>query len=424
MQIEQEIRQYLQQDMGFSIDEQTVRGIIDSLALQGVNAEGDFGEFACEVASRFAVHETYFLRHHEQFDWLEHYWLPRMLEQRDKKHLHILSAGCATGEEPYSLYAHLFPVLQQHGMTLSVDAVDVCKKALEKAQAGRYGLWSMRGVDAEKEKDWLTIRSREVEVKAWVKRGVHFHNLNIIKPFLVQNGGLYDLVLCRNVMIYMHNDAVDSVYRNLLALMNERGLLMPGPSDPNPGSLALPMRFDHGVRVFGKNDAVFAAADAASGQSMALPVAADKSRPEMAVARQRPGAARKTAQDNSHARAEALIRNCEYDQARSLLEGRLLQDPLDVYAYVLLALMAMELDDQALATMAVRKAFFLEPESPYVMYLRANFQQMSGDEEGEQNTLQALQARLASLPADAVVAYSPDINVQQLTGAVHARIKR
>lgn len=436
MNIEQEVMQYLHDDMGFSIENETLHDIIVALSREDSElVKGDFASLAGSIASRFAVHETYFLRHREQFDWLVDNWLPWFLAGNNKKTVHVLSAGCATGEEPYSVYARLAPLMQAQGVSLVVDAVDICQAALKKAEKARYGLWSMRGVDEEQEKSWLDVHSREIQVKPWVREGVNFYQANITRPFLQHNLAVYDLVLCRNVMIYMHQQAVETVFANLSQLMAENALLVPGPSDPNPDKLAMPMCFDHGVRVFSKDMAVLDSLTEETAAKTVKPLRQKQNRRAEPVekiladlARMReqdspqPDPQEKLADEQIYRKVEQLIRDCQYSRARKMLEAHTLVKPMDVKAYVLLAMMAMELDDRQLAAGAVRKAYFLQPESPYVMYLRASYLKTAGDTKNEKKMLTALLDMLSGMPGEQELDYSLGITVEQLTGAVNARL--
>ena len=439
MSVEEKLRQYLHDEMGFSVSDTVLKEIIDNLNREKREFD-DFEAFANVAASRFAVNETYFLRHQDQFAWMENQWLPVMMQRyREGDTVRILSAGCSSGEEPYSVYAHLAPALEKKGIKLVVDAVDICRAALQKAVAARYGLWSMRGVDIKNEQSWLEIQSRQVLVKDWVKNAVDFSSANITRPFLAEKVAQYDLILCRNVMIYMHQEAFRQVYRNLCVLLKPLGLVMPGPSDPGPGKDSpLIMRFDRNVRLLALDEKAFCHQSdnkillddvdksASEKEKIIIKKVAERllaeRQPDVAVKTEQPAVSMQqfVAKDYNH--VHDLIRACQYQSARSCLEAILDIDPMDTRAYVMLAMMALELDDHVLARMATRKAYFLDPDAPYVSYLRADYFSKCDDRAGEIKALKMVLNLLKNIDDDLVVKFSEDLTAGQLKGAVYARL--
>lgn len=434
---------FLENEMGFKLTHVDLEEVVNRL-YRSVKEFDSFESFASAVSSLIAVHETYFLRHHEQFKWIEDVWFMQMLKDREhvKGPIRILCAGCSTGEEPYSIYSHLAHLSRQHGVDIFVDAVDISENALDIAKKGKYGLWSLRGVSIEEESRWLDVKSRHVIVKEWVKEGVVFKKENITKPFFVNRPDYYDLILCRNVMIYMHAEAVENIFLNLRALLKTNGHILPGPSDPNPANIPdLKLIWADGVRLFKKNnlpEKSLTFEDAASPVNVNLEkrLTSNTSASSFLFKKDTPTNKDKTesvSDDlisinalrsfNSYQSIEALMKSCEYDSARKLLGGNIKSNPLDVRSYVMLAMLALDLDDLPLAKLSTQKASFLSPNSPYVMYLLANYKQRIGEVRAERRDLLCVKEQLKTMDRKQVVEFCEELLVEELEGVVDARIK-
>lgn len=419
------LRAFLESEMGFDLASVKLDELISSLHRTS-NIFDSFEHFASAVASSIAVHETYFLRHREQFDWIESVWLPRVIENHVAgEPVCILSGGCATGEEPYSLYAHLAPHLERFGIALEVDALDVSQNALDKARQGRYGLWSLRGVVMESEQDWLAVESRSVQVKDWVKQGVVFRKHNLTQAMPLNRS--YDLILCRNVMIYMHQVAITRTLCNLSAVLKPDGFIVPGPSDPNPPEeLKLDVCWNHGCRVFvHRNSPVLSFIKSAGDK--ASRTTAHGVHPDAVNTGHLAKDAHATHSGNAlwmpdYALVESLIRSGHYDGARSLLEDNINRNPMDVRSYIMLGMLALDLDDVVCAEHAARKAAYLEPDALFTVYLIANVKLRTGDKEAAYSEFMWVWQRLKSLPPGESIKYCEDITVEQFMEVVRARL--
>lgn len=421
---DERLSSYLEGELGFDLRGVDLTDITKNLRLS-ISENNTFAEYSSAVSSLIAVHETYFLRHHEQFDWLESIWLPRILSKlKGRKIIRILSAGCSTGEEAYSIKAQLQPLLDTSGVTLLIDAVDISQIALDKAEVGRYGLWSLRGVNTEQEVNWLDVTSRNVYVKPWVKKGIQFSRLNITQPFPQSMQGVYDLVLCRNVMIYMHAVAIEKVYANLQLAIRPCGLIMSGPSDPNPEiTSTLQLIWENGVRLYAKNNALKKPIKAGILTQKAATISQKTfAKKDMELSQKK---VRQTTEKTAYSYQDVrqLLVDCQYTLARKALETNLTKNPLDLRAYVMLAEMALDLDELALASHALRKALFLKPNSVYIVYLSANYKYKTGDHLGGEKALLWLKNQLLNQAESDAVEFCEDITLGELKGVVNGRFR-
>jgi chemotaxis protein methyltransferase CheR len=185
--------------------------------------------------------ETYFFRVPGHFDFIRRRIIPGLLALRGAGHVfRVWSAGCASGEEAYSL-AILFEE-QCLGASLHLVGTDVSRAALSKARAARYGAWSLRGSSEAWINCYFRRRpNREFELAERLRRQVTFEYLNLALdeyPSFVTGVWGNDLILCRNVLFYLDRETARAVARRLFDSLADGGWLITGPSDPPLGDYA------------------------------------------------------------------------------------------------------------------------------------------------------------------------------------------
>ncbi len=185
------------------------------------------------------VSETHFFRDAAQFDALYNYVLPRIIERRRSlRTLRIWSAGCASGEEPYSiamLLRELLPDVDQWAITIL--GTDLNTESLDRARRANFGEWAFR---EERAKQWRAHFFRQqgnrYELIPSVRRMVTFGRLNLAEPSYPAyetNTMLMDLILCRNVTIYFKESVTLEVVERLHTALVEGGWLVVGHSEPS-----------------------------------------------------------------------------------------------------------------------------------------------------------------------------------------------
>jgi chemotaxis protein methyltransferase CheR len=191
------------------------------------------------LTSALTVGETYFFRNLSHFNLLAQHILPEFMARGShaSRRLRIWSAGCASGEEPYSvaiLLRELTPNLDS--WNISILATDINREALRKAQAGVYGAWSFRGVEPRIRDAYFRPDGKQYVIADSIKRMVTFEYLNLVSdpfPSLATNTNAMDVILCRNVTIYFSAQVTAEVLRRFHACLTDGGWLIPGPSEPN-----------------------------------------------------------------------------------------------------------------------------------------------------------------------------------------------
>jgi chemotaxis protein methyltransferase CheR len=208
---------------------------------------GDTGEFAALLAhdarvrdafvAELTIGETYFNRDTTQFDLLRSRLLPALLAASDRP-VRVWSAGCASGEEPYSI-AMLFDELEAPRRG-DIVGTDIARPRLQDAQRAIYSKWSLRGMPDALRRRYFTERGRYFELKPAIRQRVDFRYLNLAEDqFPSLSVGIWgmDVILCRNVLIYFDTATVERVARRLIASLSEDGYLILGASDPAIGEM-------------------------------------------------------------------------------------------------------------------------------------------------------------------------------------------
>ncbi|MDB5369594.1 MAG: protein-glutamate methyltransferase [Roseomonas sp.] len=188
------------------------------------------------------IGETFFFRYAEQFAALRDTILPGLLERnRASRRLRIWSAGCANGSEPYSIAILLRRMLGEalDDWRITLIGTDLNEAALDSARHGSFSPWALRALpEQERLQDFLP----DADGKGWRLRPQHRamvsfrrHNLlALLGPDTALDMNEFDLVLCRNVLIYFHPDMVVRVVRALASRLVPGGWLLLGHAEPNP----------------------------------------------------------------------------------------------------------------------------------------------------------------------------------------------
>ncbi len=264
-----------------------------------------------DVVEAMTTNETFFFRDRTPFDHFTNVMLPHMLEARAKeKRLSIWSPAASTGQELYSLAMLLKEQAAKLATwRLTILGTDISNEALEKAKAGLYSQFEVqRGLAAPLLVKYFSQRGDLWQIDSSLKAMVQFRNFNLLQPFT--SLGRFDIIFCRNVLIYFDQPTKKSILERLARLMPDDGFLVLGAAEtvigitdvfkPVPGkrglfglnratgSTARPVPLRAAASATGGR---MAAASAAGGAGTSLrPQAAGASRPVGGLATARPAA--------------------------------------------------------------------------------------------------------------------------------------
>jgi chemotaxis protein methyltransferase CheR len=191
-----------------------IAGRLADLGLHGCSAYAEFlangeaGRMETDLLfSRLTIGETYFFRDEGQFAAIRDIILPEILERkRSSKRLRIWSAGCATGAEPYSLAILLADELAGGiaGWQVEIHASDLNRGYLAQAADGKFRQWALRATSDEMKENCFSNEGSIWTIHPRYKQWISFHHMNLVESEFDTSWsqGQFDLILCRNVMMY------------------------------------------------------------------------------------------------------------------------------------------------------------------------------------------------------------------------------
>jgi chemotaxis protein methyltransferase CheR len=242
--------EYIQDHSGIHLDE----GRMDSLRISLVTRAtrfghesleqyyellvADEGEFR-ELMNLITINETSFFRFPAQFEALRTFVVPEILDARSSavRSFRVWSAGCSTGEEPYSIAMSLLDAgIDSLGHHAEVLGTDVSTNALERAKTGVYSPRSLLNVPHTVVTRYFEPTATGHRVVDEVRRVAGFRYQNLIKePYPTALMGAWDVIFCRNVTIYFRVESTRRVVENLFDSLNPGGYLFIGHSETLTG---------------------------------------------------------------------------------------------------------------------------------------------------------------------------------------------
>jgi chemotaxis protein methyltransferase CheR len=190
----------------------------------------------CELAAlaqELTVGETYFFRHNDQFRALGEVALPERMRARERdKALCLLSAGCASGEEAYSLAIVAQETMADPSWNVLIRAVDLNPAVLQKAAQARYSAWALREAPPGVRSKWFRTERRELLLDDRLRGAVQFTEGNLASrdPALWQPGA-YDVIFCRNVLMYFAPEQMRAAIARIAAALAPGGYLFLGHAE-------------------------------------------------------------------------------------------------------------------------------------------------------------------------------------------------
>lgn len=208
------------------------RGIPSLDELITILVMGREPSLATQVVEALLNNETYFFRDRAPFDLLARAALPKLVQRRaTTKRLTIWSAGCSTGQEAYSL-AMLFAEdpLKWAGWTIDILGTDVSEAVVRRAREGHYSQFEVqRGLGINQMIRWFEETENGWRAIEPLRRTVRFQVQNLLEP--APHPGKFDIVLCRNVLLYLNAERRGLVFDRIAEAMAPDGWLMLGAGE-------------------------------------------------------------------------------------------------------------------------------------------------------------------------------------------------
>jgi chemotaxis protein methyltransferase CheR len=349
------------------------------------------------VAPALVVGETFLFRDNLLWNLIENTLLPGLAELT--RPVWLWSAGCSTGEEAYTLAIVARRALGEG--VAQILATDVNPKAVAAARVGVYGQWSLRGVDKDKRDGLIVNGTQTVRIHEDIKSIVRFETQNLNDDSTYPPAGMksFEMIVCRNVLIYMSHAARVKIIRNLCGTLTPGGVLILGHGEATGidiDDLVTVERHDAGViyrkplqpivrielqkpapaRAPAKRATATPKVRTAADKRVAAPATKDRKRQSTAKVETRPApapaakapaaAAAKPSQAHIKCRellatAMAHARQGKLEPAERVAAAAITADSLDPEPHVLLAALFMARGALREAEKELRRSLFLDP---------------------------------------------------------------
>lgn len=192
----------------------------------------DAGDELEELINMVVISETYFFREYDQLKLLAESILPLLTKEKgrlNRKELSVLSAGCATGEEPYTLAIILREMLDDAAQwRFRIDGVDINSKSIRTGTEGLYTGHALRETPNAYRERYFTRQDDRYALSTDIKEMVYLFRTNIFEPEQTATLFSYDIVFCRNVLIYFDRESAATVLEHLYKVMRPGGYIFLG----------------------------------------------------------------------------------------------------------------------------------------------------------------------------------------------------
>ena len=192
---------------------------------------GDQGEELQALIEAVTVHETYFYREFEQLQIFGEEVLPQLVKERPGM-LRLWSAGCATGEEAYTLAMILREMLSPPDFVRwEILATDISHRVLASARAGLYNERAVSHLPQIYRERYFRGENKQYRVKEELRRPIQFKHLNLMDRNGIMTESPFDVIFCRNVLIYFDDRSRQEVVRSLYDALRPGGYIFLGHSE-------------------------------------------------------------------------------------------------------------------------------------------------------------------------------------------------
>lgn len=354
-------------------------------------------EFRDSLTSLLTIGETYFFREKPAISLLKEIIFPSFIKHKALHNcsLRIWSAGCSSGEEPYSiaiLIKKYFPSIC--GKNLHIYATDINSLALDKAKKGIFSQWSFRAVDNEILQSYFTKEGNGYRINNEIRDMISFekHNLAIDTfPGIKSNEDKWDLILCRNVLMYFSPEIIKKCSEEFYKVLKEEGWFITSQVELND------TYFSHYSKVFHDNGIFYRKIDVNSSDFHNTIVKKPTKKEidvnsEFKVKNRSNQKCVKHSEKKENGRvipkAEHIVEDPHklagsgnYDKALNIIEERINQNIAKPQDYYLMATIMLEKGNRDKAKEAYIKCLYLNPDHLMSNYMLGNILITEGNRE-------------------------------------------
>ena len=351
-----------------------------------------------ELIEEVVIPETYFFRDKQPFNALAEH-VASTLAPKKKSFLRLLSAPCATGEEAYSIVITLLesgiPAYQ-----FRTYAMDISSRSLERAKKALYRKNSFRGQDLYYREKYFQRLDNTYVLEKSIRDKVRFFRGNILDPVFMESLGVFDILFCRNVLIYLDASARQRAIANLERQLAPDGLLVVGHSEsglmdrrrfapaPYPKSFAF-LKKNSKREQFPQNPASLASTKAISVHSRLLTATYKHS----TTTTHSPVNSKSFKNDLKDVRR--LADEGFLNRASEICNDSLRKHGPSAEAYFLLGMIRNEAGEPEEAAKLLRKAVYLKPDHIDALFLLM----LLAEQSGEYNRAEIFKDRIERLQA-------------------------
>lgn len=381
------------------------------------------------------IGETYFYRNLAHVNALRDQVLPGLIEVRRKsgqKHLRFWSAGCATGEEPYTLAMilhDLLPDLDTWSITLL--ATDINADYLQRAREGFYRAHSFRGETPEwVQRRWFTPKENGFLLHPAIRKMVTFAPLNLIAdeyPAAVNGTMGIDLILCRNVTIYFDRPQTQMVIDRFYRCLVDGGWLIVGHSEPQPGvyqqyvthNLENAILYQKDVQQPPVQQPVWSEPVLRSEPvTVTKPAAPARTMPVRTAPRVSPS------RIDILAQARAAANNENWPLAFQLLKEAEADDVLQPQIHYLRGLIQMQQGDYTASMNSLRQAIYCDANFALAHYMLGELHEKAGAVAEARRHWRRAQQTLAGLDPQQPLIFADDLTAEMLNGLLNYQLNK
>lgn len=413
------------------------------------------------LSSFLTISESYFWREQPIFLALTDHILPELVKSKknDDRTIRLWSAGCSTGEEPYSLAIALHRTIANlNDWNITILATDISPKALSKAKSGVYSSWSFRNCPPWLKPNYFhKLENGQYEILPEIKKMVTFSNLNLaeaIYPSLLNNTHSMDIIFCRNVLMYFTEEWFTKISGNLFQSLNPDGWFVVASCElssqlfPNLTSVNFP-----GAIVYRKGDKDFSSAwaippfDSVSEQTFAeIPEiqATSLAANDYSIANSEfstivtPAHSDSTPQgplpvpDNQvfvtdtdpSFKIRQLANLGNLPEALALCTKGIAADKLALSLYFLKASILQELDRSNEAVTTLRQAIYLDPDFVMGHFVLGNIYLRKGNVKDAKRHFKNVLDLLSPFTNDDILPESEGLSVKYIREIIHTNMKK
>jgi chemotaxis protein methyltransferase CheR len=183
-----------------------------------------------ELLKNLTVNVTRFMRNLSLWIELERKILPEIINRKKNEPIKIWSAGCSSGEEPYSLAILLNEILKENinKYNIKIYATDIDNEAINLAKNGEYNSTTINELKSTIVKKYFTKKDNLFLLNDNIKKMITFQNLDLFQNKFIENN---DLIICRNVVIYFKKESKELLYEKFYKSLNNKGYFIMGQTE-------------------------------------------------------------------------------------------------------------------------------------------------------------------------------------------------